>query len=414
MPLSVSDHSIISTSSSIRSISPSPGGRRARGQGAGGVRTLGSELGNHWADDSFEQELDTGGDEGDVDEEDEEGSKTTGSTSTPAKHRYRPRNQRDSTISISPASIRRSYRRPFADYDLDTTQDLFPPGSLRHSGPPDQETYEALTRVASELPAVWEDEDDFNLGVAAGSPMKGEKGKGREVRRSRGVHSGRLSSGVMKGLEWREPPSKGEEEYYGRWDEKKEGAEGMRAIESGEMVDARERGLRKRKGRRRGGGLGLQLDDGDSDSDREGTALSRRQLALRRLGLEASPTSSSATLLASESRPLRQHFHYHRYHHSRTSSHSSYTSSSFSSHSSGSDLDSDIDPPSSEFSHLSSSARLARRGNNYYPLTLRARYAPTMLANRFRDNAVQKVLDLAAYIRFFAVLGMALAFALWQ
>lgn len=182
----------------------------------------------------------------------------------------------------------------------------------------------------------------------------------------------------------------------------------QRMIEDGQMMELREkedrRKIRKRKSRRKLGkgkekakeeevyhcdqDLGLQIDS--TDIEREGTPLSRRQLALRRLGLEDSPTSSSATLHADP-----HHLAY-----------------SCSSHSS------DNDSLQSDYSNLSNT--LVRRGrkyrhrNNFYPLTLRARYAPKMVLSRVTEGAVGHLFTLVTYLRFFVVLGMALAWALWQ
>ena len=102
-------------------------------------RSLGSELGSEWHHDSSGS-----------DNEHEENSTATGSTSTPGK------------------TLHGTY---VSELDLDTSTEIFPHGSFRHSGPPDSETYENLTRVVANLPAVWENEKDF--GRSAPPPTTG-------------------------------------------------------------------------------------------------------------------------------------------------------------------------------------------------------------------------------------------------
>lgn len=54
------------------------------------------------------------------------------------------------------------------------------------------------------------------------------------------------------------------------------------------------------------------------------------------------------------------------------------------------------------------------RTSDYWPVTLRARYAPKMVALRAADSALQRIVMLVTYIRFFFILAVALFYAIWQ
>ncbi|GAA5908716.1 OmpH family outer membrane protein [Sporobolomyces salmoneus] len=118
----------------------------------------------------------------------------------------------------------------------------------------------------------------------------------------------------------------------------------------------------------------------DEEEDDDSTPIARRTLALRRLGLEAS---------------------------------SRHTSQIFPRASPNED---DNDDASSVVS--SNYDLIDRRdqldSNDYYPVTLRARYHPRMLSNMMKDSAIRHVVTLITWVRFLIILAMAISFAVWQ
>lgn len=286
-------------------------------------RSLESELGSEWHHESS-----------DDDNEHEEGSSATGSTSTPAK------------------TLHAAY---VSELDLDTSSEIFPHGSLRYSGPPDSETYEHLTRVVANLPAVWEDEKKFGR-----SPPP--------------------ATGLLRSLPWaQESEDFWDESQYPELEETDfDRLESAEAVEqrrsrrasgsrsrsfSGTRIGSRMLRSRKRGGHSQAGGAAAIV------SDDEGLPLSRREQALLRLGIYSSGEES------------------------------------------GEERDEDVESVMSDFEHLE---RDGKRSADYWPVALRARYAPRMIATRAADSAVQHALLMITYIRFFLVLAVALAFALWQ
>lgn len=67
---------------------------------------------------------------------------------------------------------------------------------------------------------------------------------------------------------------------------------------------------------------------------------------------------------------------------------------------------------SSTYSHMD--ADPSGGSNDYYPLTLRARYHPKMITQMWSDSAMRHLVTALAWCRFLLVLGIALGFALWQ
>lgn len=408
--MSASRHSLASIASWRDSGSPIPGEL---------PRTLGSELGSHWADSSFERELNRHGEEGSSDgesartrhdtkqaEKDDgaeyespESTLGTNSTSTPTRHRGGLLFSDDASTELSPAKT----TSLLAEFDLDTTADVIPAGALRYSGPPDSETYEQLAAAASELPAVWESEEELELGQVRG----------------RGLHSGKVADSVLRRLEWREPGGFEGEDYWSKYPEEDEedAGEPMLMLESKSMVAERERrrpegGNRRRRRRTR-------AERGSDDHSlsyvghgQEDSPTSRRKGALARLGLHdphdyASEDEDDRVVEGSRYTGSRRYGH---------RGEDDWTESSAAAHS---DYSGDESSQMSDFSYLSHNPADARRkvahgDNTFYPLTRRARYAPRMLANRFTDSAMLHLFNIVTYFRFFAVLGIAIAYAVWQ
>jgi hypothetical protein len=122
---------------------------------------------------------------------------------------------------------------------------------------------------------------------------------------------------------------------------------------------------------------------GSDEEDDLSTPVARRTLALRRLGIEASSRHTSRMFTP---QPKEEQ--------------------------SFSDDDDATSIVSSNYDLLDAQDRLS--SNDYYPVTLRARYHPRMLTNMMRDSAVRHVVTLITWIRFLVVLAMALSFAVWQ
>ncbi|KAL8279296.1 hypothetical protein RQP46_008333 [Phenoliferia psychrophenolica] len=238
-----------------------------------------------------------------------------------------------------------------------TLDDLIPPGSLRFSGPPDSMTYERISQAVAEAPVVWEKEVGETQQPAP-----------------------RSRRGLLSSLNW---GAKGEEDD--EWDASKypepdesDTPGGPMLLESRESVEEREGAdesrhwseIRRRRYRRKG---------------TEAPRSSRRDRALLRLGLpeeyglesssqdEASPTRSSGSVIDRE------------------------------------DAD---DEDSSEFEYLHSSDHKER--GDYYPVSLRARYAPRVMVSWAADSAIRQVVNFLLYLKLFVVLGLAVFFAIWQ
>ncbi|GAA6055011.1 hypothetical protein JCM3770_000493 [Rhodotorula araucariae] len=146
-------------------------------------------------------------------------------------------------------------------------------------------------------------------------------------------------------------------------------------------------GWKKMKGKGKGRADRLPSFGFDSDYEvredsKASSALAKRTLGLRRLGREASARSGLELVRLHD--PAR----------------------SDDEHSSGDE--SAISSTYDELNHP------LTRTSDYYPLALRSRYHPRMLATMMADSAICHVVTLITWIRFLVVLGLALGFALWQ
>ncbi|GAA5955589.1 hypothetical protein JCM3765_006823, partial [Sporobolomyces pararoseus] len=153
------------------------------------------------------------------------------------------------------------------------------------------------------------------------------------------------------------------------------------------------RGRKERKGRkssRKNKNLVLSsIRFGSDEEDEVSTPVARRTLALRRLGIEASSRHTSRMF----NQPNQEE-----------------QVTTFAP--SDEDEDDATSVVSSNYDLIDSQDRLS--SNDYYPVTLRARYHPRMFTNMMRDSAVRHVVTLITWIRFLVVLAMALSFAVWQ
>lgn len=163
---------------------------------------------------------------------------------------------------------------------------------------------------------------------------------------------------------------------------------GRRRLGGGSLWDEpdfrpqRAKSSKKSKGKgRHARALNDEYDEGAAP--RESSSQTRRKLAQRRLSREAS-TRTGLDLV-----------------HVRDPAHSDHASrASFDESDISSDYDA-LDHP-------------LTRTSDYYPLALRSRYHPRMLATMMTDSALRHVVTLVTWIQFLVVLGMALGFALWQ
>ncbi|SCZ92641.1 BZ3500_MvSof-1268-A1-R1_Chr5-2g08059 [Microbotryum saponariae] len=383
-----------SVSSSI-SFSQSPTASKSKGKYPPVHRTLGSELGTDLEDlptfdveptsevqssnlfgdiDAgavpFERHLtyDSNNSDDDVGDDAEEeltnGSSHETSRPTPQRHLQHPSNR---TIG--------QFGDPYYSPPEDTSRPLVPRGLLRYSGPPENADYDNLDRAASELPAAWEDE-----------------GYGRDPPAPHGL--GRVGGRLLEWVEGGNDEFADEEKLWSRYPEEEEDIDPQMArLESREDVEAkslhslsssllRRRHRRSAKHRSRAGSLKRSrvvssrfrdVFNQEEPTDEE-ERLTRRQVALRRMGLEEDLEYSEE----------------------------------------GSQCD-DYDSGDDEsiMTDYEVLDRRARQGD-YYPVSLRARYAPKMVIARITDKAMQHLVELVTYLRFFALLAMAVTFALWQ
>ncbi|GAA6010844.1 hypothetical protein JCM11491_004562 [Sporobolomyces phaffii] len=133
---------------------------------------------------------------------------------------------------------------------------------------------------------------------------------------------------------------------------------------------------------------------GSDDEDDMSTPVARRTLALRRLGLEASSRHTSRMF----TQPRQDE--------------SAATQAPDDDEDVNDDCDDAASIVSSNYDLVDPRDNLA--SNDYYPVTLRARYHPRMLTSMMRDSAVRHVVTLITWLRFLVVLAMALSFAVWQ
>ncbi|KAM0751770.1 hypothetical protein T439DRAFT_324960 [Meredithblackwellia eburnea MCA 4105] len=250
-------------------------------------------------------------------------------------------------------------RAPHQDYYVDrpdpTLEDLIPPGSLRYSGPPDANTYERIAQAVAEAPAVWEAEDEF------GPPPP------------------RTGRGLLRNLRWAE-----EENDSDPWESKKypepDSPTGVAMIESREDVERREDealwGPGKKKKLRR----------------RANTKRSRRDQALLRLGLPLDYGNDDSADDIDRFQGAE--------------------GSCIDRNSGEDDDEGDTSDNISEFEYLNANEH--RQRGDYYPVSLRARYAPRAMASWAANSAINQVINLVLYFKLFAVLGFAVVFALWQ
>jgi hypothetical protein len=66
------------------------------------------------------------------------------------------------------------------------------------------------------------------------------------------------------------------------------------------------------------------------------------------------------------------------------------------------------------FELVSTTRRSGERGTDYWPVSLRARYAPAMVAMRFRATTQEYANLVLLWTRFLVVLAVAVALSLWK
>ncbi|BGP37171.1 hypothetical protein JCM10449v2_001075 [Rhodotorula kratochvilovae] len=290
-------------------------------------RTLGNELGGQYEHDSFVRD----------------GEYPSGaSTSSMVVHSARPKTRRSRVHHSTGDPYGTSSTAP----PVTTADDLLAPGSLRWAGHPDAETYDQLEQAAEGLVPAWADDDEFTARSESPGPS---------------VSNRRLGAGAG-------------------WDEA--GFEERRGRSGGRRAKGKGKG-KSRADMLASFGFGSDYDEYDKHEEaKPSSTLTRRTLALRRLGREAS-TRSGLEL-------VRLH----------DPAHSDEECSS-----------GDETAISSTYDELN---HPLTRTSDYYPLALRSRYHPRMLTTMMADSAVRHVVTLITWIRFLIVLGMALGFALWQ
>ncbi|GAA5844969.1 hypothetical protein JCM9279_000063 [Rhodotorula babjevae] len=241
------------------------------------------------------------------------------------------------------------------DSPITTADDLLPLGSLRWAGPPEAETYAELEHAADNLVPAWADDD--HLTATSSSSRCGAQL--------------RLGDGGL----WDEPDVRARRAKGGKTGEGRTGGKGKGKAASRSALENE-----------------TEYEERDAVA-RQSASQTRRRHALRRLGREASTRSGLEVV-----------------HHAHPASDdSSYNiRRRYRIEDALRDDESDISSTYDELDHP------LTRTADYYPVALRSRYHPRMLATMMTDSAVQHLVTLVTWIQFLVVLGMALGFALWQ
>ena len=236
---------------------------------------------------------------------------------------------------------------------------FIPPGALRQSGPPEEEQYNTIDRAANRQDPVWMDSIDPYIPPKEATP--------------RTLHSAWLES-----LDWaRESRGDSDDEeddvlQDGKYPTQEE-------IEKAELLKERMARLSYaslRLGKRSLKKKGRRIGTAAACDERE-EGLTRREAAQRRLGLEEGEAEYADR--------------------------SDYSDA-------GADDRSCVSVVS-EYDLLEGE-RPAQA--DYWPVALRARYAPRMVITRSMDAVLRQLVILLVYVRFYALLGLAVGFALWQ
>ena len=265
--------------------------------------------------------------------------------------RIRRRNPRRTITPIS-----------FSQRSTSTAHDLVPSGSLG-KGSFGSKGYEDFAKRAEKLEPAWADETTTSRPLIEGSSL--------------GQHR------MLEITNLNEEVIGGEEEDTRQLRSKKE------------KPNKKSRGKKNRHLVLSSIRFGSDEED-ETPMEDPSTPRSRRNLALRRLGLEASSRHTSR--MFPQTQPQQQEHEQDQV--------TTYASSDVG------DNDDATSVVSSNYDLLDQRDNLA--SNDYYPLTLRARYHPKMLSNMMRDSAVRHVVTLITWVRFLVVLAMALSFAVWQ
>lgn len=232
------------------------------------------------------------------------------------------------------------------------------PGALRESGPPDEDQYNTIDRAATRQDLVWMDSVDPYIPAPEPTP--------------RGLRHAFLES-----LDWaREARGDSDNEdgdllQDGKYPTKAELHEA--AVMRERMARLSYSSLRPcvrattKKARRIGSGAPGEEDEG----------MSRREAAQRRLGLDTSDAE-------------------------------------FADREEWSDEEGDDRSCVSVVSEYDLLEGERPRQADYWPVALRARYAPGMVVRRGVDAVWRQLVIMLVYVRFYALLGLAVGFALWQ
>lgn len=245
--------------------------------------------------------------------------------------------------------------------------------SLLPEGAPNAESYEALERALADLPVEWDDDD----------PARVQRTLLRDIEAA--------NEGAPKGprtqqgsLTWVYHDSESEENDEN--DPWKEEGRGHLALESREQVDARETAeQRVARRRRRLQELAEELhraDEQGNTMEDDARLFKRRLEALRSLGSERDLVRTGAT-----------------------------KGSQGADEEGGEDEEADAE---SDFEHLDTKRKLGSRGTDYWPVSFRARYHPTVVAMRVKTTSQTYIKMIVLWTRFLTVLAVAVAFSLWK
>ena len=237
--------------------------------------------------------------------------------------------------------------------------------SLMPPGPPNAEAYEDLERALSELPITWEDDNSAAL----------HRTLVRDI--DAGEQASRNAKTSQAGLSWAYDDSEEDNEENDPW---KEEGKGTMALESREMVEQREKADdRAERRRRRLQELAEEMmrEEEDEEDEHAMANMTRKTLsALRRLNLDRPKPKPDEDDRRADDRLAEE--------------------------------------DAADYEYLNTTRRPGSRGTDYWPVSLRARYHPAMLAQRAKATSQEYFTMVLLWTKFLTVLAVAVIFSIWK
>lgn len=270
--------------------------------------------------------------------------------------------------------------------------------SLLSSSPPNAESYDSLQLALHDLPITWADD------LILPRPRLAIKDVERRLERSSFARQADTSH-----LGWTYDDPEDSNSDHDPWKEEEEASSRAKtmsqlAVECREAVEAREKAdERAARRRRRLQELAREMMADDAEEDDEEyseESWEKKMRALRRLGSESSlEAMDKEATLAEGSNDQQQQLMLRdaaggdngqgdSFGHSRAATEG--------------------------FELVGTTRQAGARGTDYWPILLRARYAPSMVAMRARTTTLEYANFVLLWTRFLVVLAVAVAFSLWR